>query len=233
MPRIMALVTTSIYPHLLVPSSRKYCFLSAGDFAQSMVDRLLVSSVDEGGVRCNPSALLEEAIMASSCAQDTYAGRVRLSFCGGRRALEMLGPSASFIPLKPRLTISDPLLMAFSPPEPLKPLFYVETSSAYASCFSMLMRIRICLSRLDKTWKLLKDAEYSFDTSLSMLRSLRMWHRQALQFTSALLQHIYGSLGTIWERFKQDMMSRPRDIDQMAVAHSDYLRQVWECAFLT
>ena len=182
-------------------------------------------------MRCNPSVLHEEAIQASSYSQDPYAGHLHLSFNLGR--VSIFPPMGhddpnweTFRPFMRILSVGDPLLLSFSLPEPLKGFVKQESMDVYSACFSALLRIRLSLSRLHASWQHLRNLDEGLWESAGSQRPLRMWHRQALQFTAALQQHIHGQLGSLWAFFQEEISARPRDVDQVAQMHSEYLCKV-------
>ena len=62
---------------------------------------------------------------------------------------------------------------------------------------------------------------------------LRLWHRQALHFTSSLQQHVQGQLlGICWQRLVEGLSAKPVDIIEIAAQHSAYLEDALDSCFL-
>jgi hypothetical protein len=122
-----------------------------------------------------------------------------------------------------------------------------HAAAAYAAVFSALLRLRCCVARLHASWLGLSkptmveaaaraaeeegsnggssaDSAGAAARSVRRVRSMRLWHRQALHFSGALQQHVAGELlGPVWRQLEEGLGARPVDLAQMRALHAAYL----------
>ena len=171
-------------------------------------------------------------------------------------------PQDLLLPFRAQAARLDAVVLSYACPWPHCELLQMQQggaiASAYAACFSVLLRIRACLSRLHASWLCLSkptlaqragmpgggfvDPEGGQEQqqpggavalNMTNMREVRMWHRQALHFVAALQQHVQGQLlGSCWQALEMGITSRPVDMAQMAGLHSDYLKQAMRACLL-
>ena len=251
--------------------------MESGDFSQLLADRLLASLSGPSALLCSPQAILEEARATSSCSDDPHAAYLALSLsatptAGGvirlghtlpasRRPGSVVSdpPQDLLQPFRAQAARLDAVLLSYACPWPHCELLQLQQggaiAGAYAACFSVLLRIRACLSRLHASWLCLSKPtmvqragmtggsftdlgkeEQQQQAGVGVghgMREVRMWHRQALHFVAALQQHVQGQLlGSCWQALEMGITSRPVDMAQMAGLHSDYLKQAMRACLL-
>ncbi|KAG1675987.1 hypothetical protein FOA52_014231 [Chlamydomonas sp. UWO 241] len=116
-------------------------------------------------------------------------------------------------------------------------------AASYAAVFSALLRLRCCVARLHASWLGLSkptmveaaaraaeeegasaDIDGASARAARRVRSMRLWHRQALHFSCKLQQHVAGELlGPVWTQLEEGLCDRPVDLGQMRALHSAYL----------
>ena len=228
--------------------------MEAGDFSQNLADRLIKACLDSGDPQLSPAIVLEEARANSSCSDDPWALNLNLSFNPERCILVSSWNIGNQVPpahdplqhFKEKAAYLDSAVLTASCAWPYCDLLHMHSggsaAKSYSSVFSILLRLRACQSRLHSSWLVLSrpcsqqpisnDIEQQLGSHQN-LRTLRMWHRQALHFITGLQQHIQGRLfGANWQSLIDGLTSKPVDVAEMATLHSEYLESALETCLL-